>query len=193
MSFALSPLDSPFRLLFSSFCLLPSAFSPQSPLFVGSFGQSALQAPRRRSGWEAVASRSGILSHGFPQSLHDAAHPFHALARVLVGAMACDGCHAIPAALGLVCHAVADIIRVDAAADGDLRAADAGFLATHRGRQGGADVFDVAMADVFAEGFEVVERVVAGDERVAGVEVAAVRARKLRVKRPGLRAGFWPR
>jgi hypothetical protein len=35
------------------------------------------------------------------------------------------------------------------------------------------------MADVFAEGFEVVERVVAGDERVPGVEVSAVRTRKL--------------
>ena len=70
-------------------------------------------------------------------------------------------------------HAGADVVGVDAAADGDLGAADAGFLAAHRGRQRRADVLDVAVADVLAERLEIVQRVVAGDEGVAGVEVAA--------------------
>ena len=75
MSFALLPLTSPFPLLFSSFCLpvlrsstaeggLPSAFSPQSPLSIGSFGQGAVQATRKRTAWELVGNRSGILGEG---------------------------------------------------------------------------------------------------------------------------------
>ena len=61
MSFALFPLISPFPLLLSSFCVLPSAFSPQSPLSIGSLGRSAPPATRRRSAREAVGNHSGIL------------------------------------------------------------------------------------------------------------------------------------
>jgi hypothetical protein len=62
LSFALLPLISPFPFLSSSFCLLPSAFSPQTPLSIGSLGQSALQATRERVAWEALGNHSGILS-----------------------------------------------------------------------------------------------------------------------------------
>src|ERR1039458_2839371 len=107
-----------------------------------------------------------------PQPLHHGAHPLDALARVLFGAAAFEGDDAVPALLVQVGHAGADVVGVDAAADINLRAADAGFLAAHGGRQRRADILDVAMADVGAQGFEVIERVVAGDESVPGVEVA---------------------
>jgi hypothetical protein len=72
LSFAPSPLISPFPLLFTSFCHpilrsstaeggLSTAFSPQSPLSIGSLGQSALQATRKRSAWEPLGNHSGIL------------------------------------------------------------------------------------------------------------------------------------
>src|ERR1035441_905187 len=117
-------------------------------------------------------SRFTPLLRLLPESLHHGAHPLDALARVLVGAAAFEGDYAVPAMLVQVGHAGADVVGVDAAADGDLGAADAGFLAAHGGRQRRADILDVAMADVGAQGFEVIERVVAGDEGVAGVEVA---------------------
>src|ERR1035441_6615934 len=116
-----------------------------------------------------------VLFHAsplLPESLHHRPHPLHALAGVLVGAAAFEGDDAVPAVLVQERHAGADVVGVDAAADGDLGAADAGFLAAHGGRQRRADILNVAMADVGAQGFEVIQRVVAGDEGVARVEVA---------------------
>src|ERR1019366_4308213 len=69
LGFALLPRVSSFLLLFPSFCLLPSAFSPQSPLSIGSLGQSALQATRRRIAWEALGNHSGILSHDIARKI----------------------------------------------------------------------------------------------------------------------------
>ena len=51
--------------------------------------------------------------------------------------------------------------------------ADAGLLAAHGRRQVGADILDVQVRDVRPQGLQVLQRVVAGDEGVAGVEVAA--------------------
>src|ERR1035438_4517490 len=89
-----------------------------------------------------------------PQSLHHALHPLDALTCVLFGAAAFEGDDAVPAVLVQVGHAGADVVGVDAAADGDLGTADAGFLAAHGGRQRRADILNVAMADVGAQGLD---------------------------------------
>ena len=67
---------------------------------------------------------------------------------------------------------LADVVGVDAArrpATWLMR--DAGRAAARRGRQGLRDVLDVHVLDLVEEALGELDRVVAGDERVAGVEV----------------------
>ncbi len=94
---------------------------------------------------------------------HDPPEEFHALADVVVRAVAFEGDHAVPAGLLEVVQAFADVVRVDAAADGHLAARDARILAAHGGGQPGAHVLDVAVGDPGAQGLQVLQRVVPGD------------------------------
>ena len=97
----------------------------------------------------------------------------HALADVVVGPVTLDREDAVPLGLAEVGDALLDVLGVDPAADGDFAARDAGLLAADRRRQARADVLDVGVGKVLAEPLEVLQRVEAGDERVAGVEVEA--------------------
>ena len=86
-----------------------------------------------------------------------------------------------------------NVLGIAAAAERDLAGGDAGLLAASRRRQLGRHVLDVAMGQVLAESLEVLERIVARDEGVAGVEVEPeVRGVKCGRAAPGSRR-WWCR
>lgn len=95
-----------------------------------------------------------------------------ALPSVLVRAEAFEREHALPFRLFEVVDAPRDVLGVEATADGLFAAGYTGFLTVNDGGHPRTDVFDVAVRNVGEERLQVFERIVAGNERVAGIEIA---------------------
>jgi hypothetical protein len=116
-------------------------------------------------------SGSGPLLAFPPGCREDRFHEGNTGFSVFVRAMTFNGDDAIPLSFLQMLHATSDVLRVDPAADRNDGAANAGFFTTRGGSQIGADILNMAMGDVGPEGLQVIERIMAGDERVAGIEI----------------------